>query len=139
MYDTFPNIKRIEEQEVKKIKKDLSILVAEDNIINQKVAETIFSNLGFKVDIVNDGKEAVENFKKKPYDVIFMDLVMPNKDGIQATVDIRGMGYQTPIIAMTATASKQSQSEAISSGMNDYIIKPVRIETVRNILSKWFS
>ena len=64
---------------------------------------------------------------------------MPNKDGIQATVDIRGMGYQTPIIAMTATASKQSQSEAISSGMNDYIIKPVRIETVRNILSKWFS
>ena len=139
LYDTFPNIKRIEEQEVKKIKKDLSILVAEDNIINQKVAETIFSNLGFKVDIVNDGKEAVENFKKKPYDVIFMDLVMPNKDGIQATVDIRGMGYQTPIIAMTATASKQSQSEAISSGMNDYIIKPVRIETVRNILSKWFS
>jgi len=67
-----------------------------------------------------------------------MDLVMPNKDGIQATVDIRGMGEQVPIIAMTATASKQSQSQAIASGMNDYITKPVKIETLKNILLKWF-
>ena len=139
LHDTFPNIKVIKEKEVKKIRTDLSILVAEDNVINQKVAETIFSNLGFKIDIAIDGKEAVEKLSKKPYDIIFMDLVMPNKDGIQATVDIRGMGQQVPIIAMTATASKQTQAQAISSGMNDYIIKPVRLETVRNIILKWFA
>ncbi len=138
LHDTFPNIKIVKEEETKKIRADLSVLVAEDNVINQKVAETIFNNLGLKIDIANDGSEAVEKFNKKKYDIIFMDLVMPNKDGIQATVDIRGKGDQVPIIAMTATASKQSQAQAIASGMSDYIIKPVKIETVRNIILKWF-
>lgn len=138
LHETFPNVEIIEEKEEKKIKPDLSILVAEDNIINQKVAETIFSNLGFKVDIVNDGVEVIEKYKQNTYDIIFMDIVMPNKDGIQATVDIRGMGHEIPIIAMTATASKKSQANAIASGMNDYIIKPVKVETVKNILLKWF-
>jgi signal transduction histidine kinase/CheY-like chemotaxis protein len=138
LQDTFPNVKIALEEETKIIRTDLSVLVAEDNVINQKVAETIFNNLGLKVDIASDGSEAVEKFKTKTYDIIFMDLIMPNKDGIQATVDIRGMGEQVPIIAMTATASKQSQTQAIASGMNDYIIKPVKIETVRNILLKWF-
>ena len=138
LHETFPAIDIVEEKEEKKIRTDLAILVAEDNIINQKVAETIFSNLGYKVDIANDGAEAVELFKKNSYDIVFMDLVMPNKDGIQATVDIRGMGRETPIIAMTATASKKSQANAIASGMNDYITKPVKIETVKNILIKWF-
>jgi signal transduction histidine kinase/CheY-like chemotaxis protein len=139
LHDTFPNVKVITGEEAKKIRTDLSILVAEDNIINQKVAETIFNNLGMKIDIASDGKETVEKFSSKHYDIIFMDLVMPNKDGIQATVDIRGKGSQVPIIAMTATASKQTQAQAIASGMNDYIIKPVKLETVRNILLKWFA
>jgi signal transduction histidine kinase/CheY-like chemotaxis protein len=138
LHDTFPNVKITAEEESKKIRTDLSILVAEDNIINQKVAETIFDNLGLKIEIANDGKETVEKFKRKKYDIIFMDLVMPNKDGIQATVDIRGTGSQIPIIAMTATASKQTQAQAIASGMNDYIIKPVKLETVKNVLLKWF-
>ncbi len=138
LQDTFPNVKITKEELTKVIRTDLSVLVAEDNIINQKVAETIFGNLGLKIDIACDGTEAVEKFKTNPYDIIFMDLVMPNKDGIQATVDIRGMGEQVPIIAMTATASKQTQAQALASGMNDYIIKPVKIETVRNIILKWF-
>jgi signal transduction histidine kinase/CheY-like chemotaxis protein len=139
LHDTFPNVKITAEEETRRLRTDLSILVAEDNIINQKVAETIFNNLGLKIEIANDGKETVEKFNSKKYDIIFMDLVMPNKDGIQATVDIRGTGSQIPIIAMTATASKQTQAQAIASGMNDYIIKPVKLETVRNILLKWFS
>jgi signal transduction histidine kinase/CheY-like chemotaxis protein len=139
LHDTFPNVKITAELETKKIRTDLSILVAEDNIINQKVAETIFNNLGLKIEIANDGKETVEKFNRKKYDIVFMDLVMPNKDGIQATVDIRGTGSQVPIIAMTATASKQTQAQAIASGMNDYIIKPVKLETVRNVLLKWFA
>jgi CheY-like chemotaxis protein len=68
-----------------------------------------------------------------------MDLVMPEKDGIQATVDIRGAGYRMPIVAMTATASVKSKSKAISSGMNDYIVKPVKIDSIRSILIKWFA
>jgi signal transduction histidine kinase/CheY-like chemotaxis protein len=139
LHDTFPNVKITAEEETRRLRTDLSILVAEDNIINQKVAETIFNNLGLKIEIANDGKETVEKFNSKKYDIIFMDLVMPNKDGIQATVDIRGTGSQIPIIAMTATASKQTQAQAIASGMNDYIIKPVKLETVRNILLKWFA
>lgn len=121
------------------VQKDLNILVAEDNLINQKVAESIFQNLGYKIDIAIDGKEVVEKIKKKPYDIVFMDLQMPEKDGVDATVEIRGLGYQMPIIAMTATASKIGKDNALTSGMNDYITKPVRTEAVRNILEKWFA
>jgi len=64
---------------------------------------------------------------------------MPDRDGIQATVELRGQGYQMPIVAMTATASSSSKSRALASGMNDYITKPVRVEAVKNILYKWFA
>ncbi len=121
------------------IQKNLSVLVAEDNLINQKVAETIFSNLGYTIEIANDGSEAVDMVKKKAYDVVFMDLQMPGKDGVDATVDIRGMGYQMPIVAMTATASKVGRESALNSGMNDYITKPVKVEDVRSVLQKWFT
>jgi CheY-like chemotaxis protein len=83
--------------------------------------------------------EAAEKVKTRAYDIVFMDLVMPEKDGIQATVEIRGMGYQMPIVAMTATASSKSKSKAISSGMNDYIVKPVKMESIRSVLIKWFA
>ena len=125
--------------EQKVVRQDLSILVAEDNIINQKVAETVFKNLGFKIDISPDGADTVEKVKQKKYDIIFMDILMPEKDGIQATVDIRGMGYQMPIVAMTATTSKKGRHKAISSGMNDYIIKPFKIDTINKVLIKWFA
>ena len=137
--DNLPNVTKIVDVEQKYVKSDLSILVAEDNIINQKVAETIFSKLGFKIDIAPDGKDTVEKVRQKNYDIIFMDLLMPEKDGIQATVDIRGMGYQMPIVAMTATASKKGRHRAIASGMNDFIVKPVKIETINRILIKWFA
>ena len=68
-----------------------------------------------------------------------MDLVMPDMDGVQATVEIRGSGYLMPIIAMTATANSRTKAKAISSGMNDYIVKPVKVDTIRNILLKWFA
>jgi CheY-like chemotaxis protein len=76
--------------------------------------------------------------KEKCYDIVFMDLMMPDRDGIQATVELRGLGYQMPIVAMTATASAKSKSKALVSGMNDYMIKPVRAEAIKNILYKWF-
>jgi CheY-like chemotaxis protein len=117
----------------------LNILVAEDNLINQKVAETIFQNLGYKIDIAFDGKKAVDMAKKKSYDIIFMDLQMPGKDGVDATIEIRGLGFQMPIVAMTATASKIGKDNALTSGMNDYITKPVKMDAVRTALEKWFA
>ena len=139
MYEVFPNIIKTQEEKEKKIKNDLSILVAEDNIINQKVASTIFGNLGLSIDLAQNGNEAIHMIKEKCYDIVFMDLMMPDRDGIQATVELRGLGYQMPIIAMTATASSKSKSKALASGMNDYITKPVRMETIKNILYKWFA
>ena len=77
--------------------------------------------------------------KKNNYDVVFMDLQMPGTDGIEATVEIRGLGYQMPIVAMTATASAATKESALTSGMNDYIVKPVKAEAIRTVLEKWFA
>lgn len=137
--ESFPHAEKAPVELVRKIKSDLSILVAEDNEINIRVAQTIFTRLGYEIDIARNGSEVAEKVRLKSYDIIFMDLVMPEKDGIQATVDIRGAGYTMPIVAMTATASAKSKAKAISSGMNDYVVKPVRIESVRSILIKWFA
>jgi signal transduction histidine kinase/CheY-like chemotaxis protein len=135
----FPQIKIEEQTKGMDLQKDLSILVAEDNLINQKVAESIFGSMGYKIDVAVDGKEVVDMIRKKSYDIVFMDLQMPEKDGVDATVEIRGLGYQMPIVAMTATASKIGKDSAITSGMNDYITKPVKIEAVRKVMEKWFS
>jgi CheY-like chemotaxis protein len=137
--ESFPYAEKSPNDVVRKIKSNLNILVAEDNEINIRVAQTIFSNLGYKIDLAHTGAEAAEKVRTKNYDIIFMDLIMPEKDGIQATVDIRGMGYQMPIVAMTATASTKSKSKAISSGMNDYIVKPVKMDAIRSLLIKWFA
>jgi signal transduction histidine kinase/CheY-like chemotaxis protein len=139
LFRWFPGIQMREQERVVTLQKELNILVAEDNTINQKVAETIFSNLGYKIDLAIDGKEVVEKVKKKNYDIIFMDLQMPEMDGMDATVEIRGSGFQMPIIAMTATASKIGKDNAIISGMNDYITKPVKVDAVKSVLQKWFS
>ncbi len=139
LYETFVNIKKPATETIRNFRSDISILVAEDNIINQKVAETIFGNLGFTIDIAQDGNEVIEKVKTHCYDIIFMDLFMPVRDGIQTTVELRGLGYQMPIVAMTATASSKSKSKAIASGMNDYITKPVKADIVKNILYKWFA
>jgi signal transduction histidine kinase/CheY-like chemotaxis protein len=139
MYDAFPALAKSHVEVVRKFRTDLSILVAEDNEINIRVAQSIFSNIGFKIDIAKNGNEVIEKVNSREYDIVFMDLVMPERDGIQATVEIRGQGYQMPIIAMTATASSKSKLKALSSGMNDYIVKPVKTDSIRAILLKWFA
>lgn len=139
IYESFPAVVKSERESVRKVKSDLAILVAEDNEINIRVAQTIFAGLGYKVDIARNGIEAVGMAKMKSYDIVFMDLVMPEKDGIQATVELRGQGFQMPVVAMTATASNKTRQKAISSGMNDYVVKPVRPDSIKNLLIKWFA
>jgi len=118
---------------------ELKILLAEDNPINQKVAKSIFKYFGYEIDVVHNGKLAVDNVTKKDYDIIFMDLLMPEMDGIDAAKAIREKGMEMPIIAMSANDSDEIKSATILAGMNDYIIKPAKMETIKELLIKLFS
>ncbi|MDK2978013.1 MAG: hypothetical protein PWP52_727 [Bacteroidales bacterium] len=141
LQENFPslNFKDKELPELNKLKKDIKILLAEDNIINQRVAQTIFKNLGYEITIAQNGKECVNKIKENTFDIVFMDIMMPEKDGLEATAEIRSMGYQLPIIAMTANAREEDKTQAFNSGMNDYLAKPVRIEEIKKVLIRWFS
>ncbi|NOY37044.1 MAG: response regulator [Chlorobi bacterium] len=121
------------------ISRDLKILIAEDNQINQKVMQVYFKNLGFEVDIADDGSTAVEKAKKNQYDIIFMDVMMPIKDGWEATRDLRNEGIDIPIIAVTADVSEETRLRSMESSMNDYIPKPVKIDDIKRVLIKHFS
>ena len=117
--------------------KGLNILLAEDNAINVKVAQTLFKAFGIEVDVAHNGREAIQKIQEKQYDIIFMDLLMPEKDGLQATIELRASGIQTPIVAMTASASRGDRKKALSIGMNEYITKPIRPEEVKAILLRY--
>ncbi|MDC7224310.1 MAG: response regulator [Spirochaetales bacterium] len=114
------------------------ILLAEDNEINQQVAAETLRNEGFYVDIVDNGRKAVEA-DLSLYDVILMDLQMPELDGYEATQRIRRkeQGREIPIIAMTADAMSGVREEVIKAGMNDYITKPFKTRNLWEILMKW--
>ncbi|MDC0584484.1 ATP-binding protein [Bacteroidales bacterium] len=116
---------------------NLKILIAEDNIFNQKVAQTIFRNIGFEIDIANDGEEALGMINVKDYDLFFTDLQMPKKDGWEVTRDLRETGFKKPIIAMTAEVNDTIKKDVIKSGMDDYITKPFEVKTMKNMLIKF--
>jgi len=108
-------------------------------MINQKVAKTMFKNLGYEITLAVNGAEAVDLTLDNDYDIVFMDMMMPEKDGIQATKDLRKKGYKGPIIAMTANASKEGKNKAIMFGMDGYITKPAKMEEIKKVLIKYFS
>ncbi len=139
--ENFPNllIKEQEMPKINRIKEKINILVAEDNIINQKVAQTIFKNLGYDITLAENGSDCVRKVKSDGYDILFMDIMMPEKDGLEATAEIRSLGYKLPIVAMTANAREEDKIKAFNSGMNDYLAKPVKIEEIKEVLIKWFS
>ncbi|HVO73874.1 MAG TPA: PAS domain S-box protein [Ignavibacteriaceae bacterium] len=120
-------------------KHPLRILLAEDNIINQKVALRFLERIGYRADLAFNGIEVIEALKRQPYDVILMDIQMPDMDGLQATLEIRNQfpkDQQPRIIAMTANAMKDDHEKYLASGMEDYIIKPFKMEDlVRALLN----
>lgn len=117
----------------------LNILVAEDNLINQKLVNMMLNKLGYLPDIVANGAEAVSSINRQKYDLIFMDIQMPEMDGFEATSRIIELyGTKRPfIIAMTANAMEGDREKCLENGMDDYVRKPINIDTVRDVIIKW--
>jgi len=118
----------------------IRVLVAEDNVVNQKVAERMLDRLGLRADMAANGREAVRMFELLPYDLVFMDCQMPEMDGYEASREIRrreGPGRHVPIIAMTADAMAGCREQCLEAGMDDFIAKPVAMEALFEALRRW--
>jgi two-component system sensor histidine kinase/response regulator len=120
-------------------RKPVRVLLAEDNVINQKVAVGLLNNIGFPADVAGNGLEVLAALDLRPYEVILMDCQMPELDGYETTQRIR----QRPdcksirIIAMTANAMRGESEKCLEAGMDDYLSKPVRLENLREMLLRW--
>ncbi|WDN87412.1 hypothetical protein BuS5_00380 [Desulfosarcina sp. BuS5] len=127
----------------------VKILYAEDNPVNQKVGEKMFKRMGYQIKIASDGLQALELVTgRDAYDIIFMDMQMPNMDGLQATREIRkwektlkkdisNQHTRIPIIALTANAMKGDREKCIQAGMDDYMSKPFKTEDIQKMVHKW--
>ncbi len=119
---------------------DLKILLAEDNLINQKVMQKMLEKIHYSVNIVENGKEALNALQQQPYDIIFMDCQMPEMDGFETTKEIRkieGKKNHTTIIAITANALRGDREKCIEAGMDDYIAKPIKPVELESMIKKW--
>lgn len=116
------------------------ILIVEDYFVNQEVIRDLLQLMEVESDLAENGKEAVENFSKKPYDAILMDVQMPVMDGFQATKDIRKLegSKRHLIIALTANALTGDREKCLEAGMDDYLTKPIEAEKLEKILIKYF-
>jgi PAS domain S-box-containing protein len=117
----------------------LRILLAEDNVINQKVALLLLRRLGYEADLAADGLEVLDALRRQPYDLILMDVQMPEMDGLETTRQIRRMealAQQPRIVAMTANAMQGDRARCLAAGMDDYLSKPMRVQDLLSILNK---
>ncbi len=127
----------------------MRILLVEDNVINQKLALRLLEKMGYRADVASNGKEGVKAVETNQYDLVLMDVQMPEMDGIQATKAIRAHEqelathnsrpaiHHIPIIAMTANAMKGDLERCIEAGMDDYLSKPVRPQILQETIKKY--
>ncbi len=124
----------------------LRVLLCDDNSINQKVASRILQQLGYEPDLATNGREALDALHRKHYDLIFMDVMMPEMDGLEATRTIRkfqkegtqpNFDSRIVIVAMTAQAMKGDREKCLDAGMDDYLAKPIRPNDVRTVIERW--
>jgi CheY-like chemotaxis protein len=110
----------------------LRILVAEDNAVNQKLALRLLSQMGYRADVASNGVEAIESVQRQSYDLILMDVQMPEMDGLEAAreIDRRWAGTRPRIVAMTANAMQGDREECLAAKMDDYITKPIRVDAL---------
>jgi CheY-like chemotaxis protein len=116
------------------------ILIVEDSFVNQKTLLRILKQIGCTADVVSNGLQAIEAVATKNYDIVFMDMYMPEMDGLEATrkiVNSRFPSNRPRIIALTADSMSGDKDKCIEAGMDDYITKPVRIEEILSMLNRW--
>ena len=116
----------------------LRILLAEDNPINRQLAVMILDKMGYSCAVAENGKEVLDQLQKEPFDLIFMDIQMPEMDGLEATRHIRrGRGRQPVIIAMTANTTRKDRDDCLTEGMNDFLSKPVHLDELIRMMENW--
>ena len=119
------------------------VLVAEDNVVNQKVVVYMLRKFGIRADVAANGLEAIDAMQRLPYDLVLMDCQMPEMDGFEAGIEIRhrelmsGVNKRTPIVAMSANARSEGRDHAIGGGMDDYMVKPLKAEDLEDALKRW--
>ncbi|MGH8802491.1 MAG: response regulator, partial [Casimicrobiaceae bacterium] len=109
----------------------LRILLAEDNVVNQKLALRLLQQMGYRADLASNGIEAIESVERQPYDVVLMDVQMPEMDGLEASREINRRwpdGGRPRIVAMTANAMQGDREMCLDAGMDDYLTKPIRVD-----------
>jgi CheY-like chemotaxis protein len=116
----------------------LHVLVAEDNLVNQRLVARLLEKRGHHVEVVSNGREVLSALEKKPFDLVLMDLQMPEMDGLEATAIIREKektsGTHQPIVALTAHAMKGDEERCLAAGMDGYLTKPIRPQDFDRIL-----
>ncbi len=130
----------IQDEEAEELTEEVagaSILVAEDHKVNQMLFKTILEHLGHEVTLASNGKEAVAAVEKKAFDIIFMDVQMPEMNGYEATEAIRKRAIKTPVIAVTASAVKGEREKCLAAGMTDFLTKPFKKRDLLPVLERW--
>jgi CheY-like chemotaxis protein len=120
----------------------LRILLAEDNLANQKVAMGMLGKMGHRITLTTNGLEALEQWRQSDFDLILMDVKMPEMNGLQATMQIRreeAIGAHVPIVAMTASAMSEERDRCLAAGMDDFISKPVSYKVIEQMIAATFS
>ena len=117
----------------------LRILLAEDNLVNQKLAVRLLAQMGYRADLAPNGVETIEAVERQPYDLVLMDVQMPEMDGLEASrriVERWPEGRRPRIVAMTANASQADREMCLAAGMDDYLTKPIRVEALVGALQQ---
>lgn len=115
----------------------VNILLAEDNADNQRLFSLYLSGVGAKVTVVEDGEQALNKVRVQDFDIVLMDMQMPLMGGVEAVSRIRNEGFTLPIIALTANATNQAREECLGAGYNDFVTKPVELDQLFNVISKY--
>jgi len=130
----------VETAPVQQLPPGTRVLVAEDNVVNQRLVGALFRSAGVEVDIVGDGQQAIAMCERQRYDAVFMDCLMPGVDGFDATRTIRSRephGQRTPIVALTANALPEDRDACLAAGMDDFVSKPFDKRSLLGALQRW--
>lgn len=135
--------KKKQPEEVREKKEDLHILLAEDNLVNQKMTQKVLEKKGWKIAVANNGREVLDIFEKEAFDLILMDALMPVMDGLEATRKVRqmeqGSGKRIPIVALTARVMAGDRKKCLDSGMDGYVSKPIDRAQLYEVIQSFFA